>query len=151
MVGRTHLQPALTAVALLFAPATAGHAEETNSGDVMTRINVIVGDEVMSATLNDTPAARDFASMLPLELTLSDYHGIEKVADLGRKLDDAGAPQAYAPEPGDITQYRPWGNLAIFYRPFQPSAGLLRLGEIDGALEPLMQDGDFLVRIELAD
>lgn len=117
----------------------------------MTRINVIVGDEVMPATLDDTPAARDFESMLPIDLTLSDYHGIEKVADLDRKLDDTGAPRAYEPEPGDITQYRPWGNLAIFYKPFQSSAGLLRLGEIDGSLEPLMREGDFSVRIELAD
>jgi hypothetical protein len=46
----------------------------------MTRINVIVGHETPSATLDDTPAGRDFASLLPLDLTLSDSHGIEKVA-----------------------------------------------------------------------
>lgn len=41
----------------------------------------------MSAQFDDTPAARNFVSMLPLDLTLSDYHGIEKAADLGPKLD----------------------------------------------------------------
>jgi len=151
MIVRLPLQQALTALALFFAPATAGHAQEPKTEADMTRINVIVGGKVMPATLDDTPAARDFASMLPLDLTLSDYHGVEKVADLGRKLDDTGAPRAYAPEAGDITQYRPWGNLAIFYKPFQSSPGLLRLGEFDGALEPLLQDGDFAVRIELAE
>ncbi|WP_254703821.1 cyclophilin-like fold protein [Roseovarius sp. THAF9] len=151
MAGRPYIQLALTAAALFFAPAKAGHADDFNSRNAMTRINVIVGDEVMPATLDDTPAAQDFASMLPLDLTLRDYHGIEKVADLDRKLDDTDAPRAYAPEPGDITQYRPWGNLAIFYKPFQSSAGLLRLGEFDGSLEPLMREGNFSVRIELAD
>lgn len=117
----------------------------------MPRINVIVGDAVLEATLDDTAAARDFAGMLPLELTLSDYHGTEKVADLGRKLDDTGMPRAYEPKAGDITQYRPWGNLAIFYRPFPSSAGLLRLGAFDGPMDALLRDGDIAVRIELAD
>ncbi|GGB27952.1 cyclophilin-like fold protein [Allosediminivita pacifica] len=117
----------------------------------MTRIRVLVGDTELSATLDDSAAARDFASMLPLDLTLSDFHGIEKVADLGRKLDDSEAPRAYEPKAGDITQYRPWGNLAIFYKPFQSSAGLLRLGAFDGPIDALLQNGEFPVRIEAAD
>ena len=117
----------------------------------MTRIQVIVGSHVLSATLDDTAAGRDFASMLPLELTLSDYHGIEKVADLGRKLDATGAPGAYEPKAGDITQYGPWGNLAIFYKPFQSSIGLVRLGEFDGSIDALLTDGAVDVRIERAD
>jgi hypothetical protein len=31
---------------------------------------------------------------------------------------------------GDITYYAPWGNLAIFYRDFGYSPGLVRLGHI---------------------
>ena len=118
---------------------------------VMTKIKVVVGEEILTATLDDNAAARDFAGMLPLELALSDYHQTEKVADLGRKLDNTDMPRAYAPRAGDITQYRPWGNLAIFYRPFQSSAGLLRLGQFDGPIDALLGDGDLRIRIELAD
>ncbi|SIS80833.1 cyclophilin-like fold protein [Phaeovulum vinaykumarii] len=114
----------------------------------MTRIRVIVADTTLSATLDDTPAGRDFAALLPLDLTLNDYHGIEKIADLPRKLDTSGAPRAYKPETGDITLYAPWGNLAIFLKPFSSSAGLVRLGAFDGPIAPLRREGGLPVRIE---
>lgn len=142
------VRTALPVAAVLFAGQ--GLAEQGKE-NAMTKIQVIVGGEVLTATLDDNAAARDFAGMLPLELTLSDYHGTEKVADLGRKLDNSGMPRAYEPKAGDITQYRPWDNLAIFYRPFQSSAGLLRLGEFDGPMDVLLGGGDRTVRIELAD
>ncbi|MBY6091861.1 cyclophilin-like fold protein [Maritimibacter alkaliphilus] len=108
----------------------------------MTRITVTVGQTTLHATLDDTPAGRDFAALLPLELTLSDYHGIEKVADLPRALDTTGAPPSYGAKAGDLTLYAPWGNLAIFYKPFRPAAGLVRLGAFDGAFDALLsQDG----------
>ena len=116
----------------------------------MTKIEVKVDGTVLRATLDDTPAGRDFARMLPLDLTLNDYHGVEKVADLPRKLDTSGAPVAYEPVAGDITVYAPWGNLAIFYKPFQSSRGLVRLGAFDGPIDALLQDGPFRVRITKA-
>jgi len=117
----------------------------------MTKIHVILADATLTATLDDTPTARDFASALPLELTLRDYHGIEKVADLPRKLDTTGAPRAYKPETGDITLYAPWGNLAIFIKPFSSSAGLIRLGAFDGSIAPLQRSGALTARIERAE
>ena len=143
----------LTAVTLAAAISIPAHAQsETQTDEAsMTRIKVIVGETTLPATLDDTPAARDFASMLPLELDVSDYHGTEKVADLGRKLDATDAPEGYAPKAGDITQYRPWGNLAIFYKAFQHSRGLIRLGEFDVPIDALVEAGDTRIRIEAAD
>jgi hypothetical protein len=40
----------------------------------------------LPATLNDSPAARDFAALLPLTLTLKDYAATEKISDLPRRL-----------------------------------------------------------------
>jgi hypothetical protein len=117
----------------------------------MTRIQVIVGNATLSATLDETPAGRDFAMMLPLDLSLRDYHGTEKIADLPRKLDTTGAAATYSPKAGDITYYVPWGNLAIFYRPFQRSRGLVRLGGLDGQFGALLQDGAIRIRIEAAE
>lgn len=114
----------------------------------MTRIRLTIGDAVLQGTLDDTVAGRDLASLLPLELEVSDFHGIEKVADLPRPLDTASAPAAYAASVGDITTYAPWGNLAIFYKPFRSAPGLVRLGELDGDVSPLLRSGDFRVRIE---
>lgn len=115
----------------------------------MTRIEIIAGNETLTATLNDTPTARDFSAMLPLDLTLRAYHGTEKVSDLPRRLDTTGAPNSYAPKAGDITLYAPWGNLAIFYKPFRVSPGLIPLGKFDTSKAGRLKDGP--VRIRLAD
>jgi len=48
---------------------------------------------------------------------------------------------------GDITYYAPWGNLAIFYRDFDYSRGLVRLGRIDSGIEALAAtSGEVTVR-----
>lgn len=63
-------------VAMTFVPAMALSQDKTDQ----MKITVHASDTALSATLDDTAAAQDFASMLPLTLTLEDYHGIEKVA-----------------------------------------------------------------------
>jgi hypothetical protein len=140
------------AVVLLPGPASAeSETAEPLKGATMTRIHVIVGDDTLSATLDDTPAGRDFASLLPLALSLSDYHATEKIADLPRKLNTTDAPASYTPTTGDIAYYAPWGNLAIFYRPFRTAEGLVRLGAFDGPLDALLKEEGVSVRIETAD
>ncbi|VFT22172.1 Uncharacterized conserved protein [Klebsiella pneumoniae] len=42
------------------------------------KIEIIVEGETATATLFDTPTGRDFASLLPLSLTLEDYDDIER-------------------------------------------------------------------------
>lgn len=143
----------MMAAALLFSGSTlaATRNVETPKETAMIRIHVIVGKETLTATLDDTPAARDFAALLPLDLTLSDYHSTEKVADLPRRLDTTDAPASYAPKVGDITYFAPWGNLAIFYKPFPSSSGLVRLGAFDGPIGALLKSGTTSIRIELAE
>jgi hypothetical protein len=150
--GSTTMRSAITAAVLLSAPASAETPSvEPPKGTAMTRIHVIVGKETLSATLGDTPAGRDFAALLPLELSLSDYHATEKVADLPRKLDTTDAPASYSRKTGDITYYAPWGNLAIFYKPFRTSRGLVRLDAFDGSIDALLKSGAIPVRIETAE
>ncbi|WKB54414.1 cyclophilin-like fold protein [Eleftheria terrae] len=43
----------------------------------------------------------------------------------------------------------PWGNLAIFYRDFDYSRGLVKLGRTEGDARPLAVRGPVKVRIEL--
>ncbi|MCJ8139162.1 cyclophilin-like fold protein [Falsirhodobacter halotolerans] len=112
------------------------------------KLNVILGSTVLSATLNDSHAARDFAAMMPLDLHLSDYHGVEKVSDLPRRLATTGAPGRYDPRRGDITLYAPWGNLALFYEDAPAAAGLVPLGRFDGPVMALRNANT--VRFEVA-
>ena len=112
------------------------------------KIRLVVEATPITATLDNSAAARDFASLLPLELTLEDYASTEKITDLPRKLSTRGAPAGSDPNVGDITYYAPWGNLAVFYRDFGYSTGLVKLGAIDGGVEALQRPGSLRVTIE---
>ncbi|MEL7974804.1 cyclophilin-like fold protein [Isoptericola sp. F-RaC21] len=118
----------------------------------MMDIRIVTDTAPLAATLNDSPAARGLAAMLPLTLTLSDFHSTEKIADLPATLDTTGSPAGAAAEPGDIAYFAPWGNLAIFYRGFPRSAGLVILGRIAGPLDALTRgDGEQTVTIAATD
>jgi hypothetical protein len=104
-----------------------------------------------SRFLDDTPAAKDFAALLPLKLALKDHASTEKVSDLPKKLSQEGAPAGYDPSIGDITYYAPWGNLAIFYRDFGYAKGLIKLGTIDSGIEALNQSGALETTMEIVD
>lgn len=55
-------------------------------------IRIDVEGRSITATLEESETARDFASLLPLELTLTDYAETEKIGDLPRRLSTEGAP-----------------------------------------------------------
>ncbi|MFP1679259.1 cyclophilin-like fold protein [Alloalcanivorax sp. C16-2] len=95
----------------------------------------------LTATLDDSDSARDFASLLPLELTLEDFAATEKISDLPRRLSTEGAPAGITPRAGDLTYYAPWGNLALFHKDFKHASGLVKLGALDGGVEVLRRSG----------
>ena len=113
-------------------------AEEPSASRTEThamKIRLTINGQSTTATLDDNATARDFLSLLPLTLTLEDYASTEKIAYPPRKLSTQGAPAGIDPEVGDITYYAPWGNLALFYKDFGYSAGLIRLGRFDSRVE----------------
>ena len=112
------------------------------------KIRLTINGQSATATLDDNPTARDFLSMLPLALTLEDYASTEKIAYPPRKLSTQGAPAGIDPEIGDITYYAPWGNLALFYKDFGYSAGLIRLGRFDSGVEAVRVRGSLKATIE---
>ena len=95
----------------------------------------------LEVTLEDTAAARDFASLLPLELEIEDHASTEKIAYLPRRLSLEGAPAGITPRAGDVCYYAPWGNIALFYRAFDYSPGLVKLGALDDGPERMARLG----------
>lgn len=71
-----------------------------------TSVDVTIGE--------DSPGVRDFLSMLPLELTVEEFAGAEKIAYLPRELNHEGSPGS-DPEDGDLIYYTSWGNLGFYY------------------------------------
>jgi hypothetical protein len=115
------------------------------------KIRLTIDGKAITATLIDNPTSRDFLSLLPMTLTLEDYAATEKISYLPRKLSTAGAPAGIDPSVGDLTYYAPWGNLAIFYKDFGYSSGLIQLGRIDSGIEALNVPGPLKVTIERVD
>lgn len=112
------------------------------------RIRFAFADQAFTAALDGTPAARDLAAMLPLDLTIEDYSTNEKIAYLPRRLTQEGGGPFGGEAPGDLGYYAPWGNLAFFHAVHRYSAGLLRLGRIECGVAPLLVRGKFPLRAE---
>ncbi len=113
------------------------------------RIRIAFADQAFAATLDDNPSARDLVSMLPVDLTIEDYSNNEKIAYLPRKLTEQGSGPFGSEAPGDLCYYAPWGNLAFFHAGYRYSTGLIRLGRLEGGIEPLLKHGKFPLRVEI--
>ena len=116
------------------------------------QIHFSLPDRAFTVTLSGGTAASDFASRLPLTLSMRDFHGIEKIADLPERLSTAGEAEGMDPDVGDLTYYAPWGNIAFFYRDFGYADGLVPLGRLDGdaAVLASIQDGSAVVVTRLS-
>ncbi|WP_440946022.1 cyclophilin-like fold protein [Methanosarcina sp. T3] len=128
--------------------------ESSNGGDTVSnnsdvRIKLLFDNGEVIVKMYDNPTSRDFLTLLPLTVTFEDYAGTEKISLLERRLSTEDAPAGSDPSVGDFTYYSPWGNLAIFYRDFGYSNGLIILGNIESGAEKLANIGsDFTVKIE---
>jgi hypothetical protein len=80
-----------------------------------TVVRFTAGNASVDVTIGqDSPASRDFVSMLPMTLELEDLNTKEKIAYLPRELRWDGSPGS-DPEDGDLIYYSPWGNIGFYY------------------------------------
>lgn len=114
------------------------------------KIRLHVDGQVATAMLYDNATARDFAALLPLSLTLTDFARIERIADLPRKLSLDRAETTVPVKESDLAYYAPWGNLAILVEDGTGNytGDLMRLGAVDTGLPALQRPGPLQVRIE---
>lgn len=117
------------------------------------KIRMDIDGQIVIGRLEDTAAARDFAAMLPLSLTLTDYARVERIAYLPQKLTIKGASARQPVKAGDIAYYAPWGNLAIFVEDGDGdyARGLVRLGRVESGLPALQRAAPLKARIERID
>jgi hypothetical protein len=119
------------------------------------RIVLRFGDEFATATLSDTPAAREFAAMLPLQLKLRDPMGQAKSGPLPRPIDAPGGEPVFDPAVGEIYYSANSSTFAIFYDDLGqsiPDPGLIRLGTVDTTTDRIAEAGNRLtVQMYLAD
>ncbi|WP_090390291.1 cyclophilin-like fold protein [Niabella drilacis] len=113
------------------------------------KLKITIGDKTATAILYDNPTSRDFAAMLPLTVKLDDYSNTEKIFYPSCKLSTKDAPAGFDPSIGDITLYAPWGNIALFYKDFGYSNGLISLGKITSGMDAFTVKGSATVKFEL--
>jgi hypothetical protein len=101
----------------------------------MTKIRLVVGQKATTAIMYDNSTSKEFISLLPLTLSLTDYANEEKISNLPKKLTTKDAPVGYKPLAGELSIYAPWGNLALFYKNGAYAKGLIPLGKIDGDID----------------
>lgn len=130
-----------------------GHLMASTKGGAVKnfKVTIKIGKQVATAIIYDNPTAKDFMALLPLKLKLKDYASTEKVSDLPKKLSTKDAPSGSDPEIGDIAYYAPWGNLAIYYKDFSYSEGLIKLGRIESGKELFNISGSFEAEITKAE
>ena len=125
-------------------------ASREASDAASTKVDITVGSRTITATMEDNAAGRDFLSRLPLTVVLNDYDDTtEKIFYPAPALTTEGVTRGCTPEPGHITIYAPWGNVAIFCKSRSYSDDLIPIGRIDGdGVEALNVAGDITVTFE---
>lgn len=134
-------------------PKSAGGsaAPLSTSPDATGQFRVVIGDTTLTGHLFDNATAKDFASQLPMTLTFSDLHGVEKGAPLPRKLSVDGMPAGEDPQVGDLGYWAPDGNLVLYYGDVSYWTGIMRIGHFEGDMGAVAnQSNDFSATVELA-
>ena len=150
------------AVALLAATATGcaepgaaarAPVEPSTTSAAGQRIVLRFDQVVVPATLSDTAAGREFATLLPVIVELRDPMGQAKSGRLPVRLNASDA-RITDPEAGGL-YYVPESDLVAVYDDLGqtvPLPGLTRLGSVDGDLTEIAGAGNRVrVRIDLAD
>jgi hypothetical protein len=116
------------------------------------KINIKIGEKILTATLADNATAQDFASVLPSKVPMNDLFGREKYVTLPKTLSEKG-PRTKRFEVGEIAYWSPSHDLAIYYRQDGesiPPPGIIPIAKIDAGTEAFNLSGSVKVTIELA-
>jgi hypothetical protein len=123
--------------------ATPSSADTQNSPEASAmRIRVTIGRTTLDARLLDNATARDFASLLPLAISMRDLHGEEKYGPLPRALAAGNGQSTHAA--GEFGFWAPGTEIAVYYEDGEsiPSPGIVMIGRIDGLGDLLSRSDD---------
>lgn len=103
--------------------------DEINDTIMNNRINITVGGRTYVATLADNAAARAFAALMPLTVSMNDLNGNEKYHYLETSLPvESSRPGTI--HAGDLMLYGS-SCVVLFYETFASGYSYTRLGRID--------------------
>jgi hypothetical protein len=129
------------------AAATSKTSAATASS---TKIRLRIGARTLTATVARNATARDFVSLLPLTLRMSDLFGREKAGPLPRALARGGRPR-HTYSVGDIIYWSPGPDVAVYYRrggSAIPAPGIVLLARLDSGARAFNVPGTARVKFE---
>ena len=116
------------------------------------KIDINIGGKILTASLADNATARDFVSLLPLNVSMKDLFGREKYGDLPKALSENG-PRKNTYEVGEIAYWSPDQQFAVYYHQDGesiPSPGVIPIAKIDAGAETFNVPGSVKVTIAVA-
>ena len=149
-MSRVLIAIALTAI---LGPIARGADNTTTKHTSAVKIKLTIDNKILTATLADNATARDFASLLPLTLTMNDLFRREKFSHLPRAISDKGK-RMHTYQIGDLAYWSPSHEVAVYYRQDGekvPEPGIIVIGKIDSGVAVLDVAGSVKVTIELHD
>jgi hypothetical protein len=108
-------------------PANKMDGSESFDNKTAMQISVKSNGKITMFELNNSPAARELYTQLPLTVPVEDYSSNEKIFYPPKKLNTTDTPRADA-RAGTLAYYAPWGDVVMFYESFGSAAGLYELG-----------------------
>jgi hypothetical protein len=122
--------------------ATSSEAASTNTAspedaeaapNAGTPITITAGDRTITATLNNSDVAQDFAETLPVTLPWFRNLDIEYITELSAPMTETG-PFYTDVQAGDLVYYNPLDSITIIYGPTSSVPTLTKMGEITSDL-----------------
>ena len=123
--------------------------EEMEVGEM--RVNITVGDTVLTAVLEDNAATRAWTEQMPVTLPMMDLYGREMCYRYGAGTFPTDELRSDGYEVGDLAYWPPMGSLVILYKQNGERFERQHLGHIDGGVEVFDGIGDVDVTFELAE
>ncbi|QJT11202.1 hypothetical protein DQK91_16420 [Oceanidesulfovibrio marinus] len=114
--------------------------EQNAAGDEATmQMTVSANGNTIVFELNDSSAAKELYSQLPLDIAVENYSSNEKIFYPPKKLNTANTPLAKNVQAGTLAYYAPWGDVVMFYGSFGSASGLYELGHAITGREHIKQ------------
>jgi hypothetical protein len=140
-------------LAMSLAVVGESKARDASTGRTTNvKIRIKVADKEIIAAVADNATARNFVSVLPLNVSMNDLFGREKYGDLPKALSGNG-PRTNRYEVGDVAYWSPDQQFAVYYRQDGesiPSPGIIPIAKIGAGTEAFNVPGSVKVTIELA-
>src|SRR2546425_8109188 len=153
---------ALALASLIIATVAAGTSRAVNASTPNPKqtssekaqnmkIKINIGGKTLTAILADNATARDFASVLPLTVSMKDLFGREKYGDLPKALSENGL-RKNTYEVGEIAYWSPDHQFAVYHQDGEsiPSPGVIPIAKIDAGAEAFNVPGSVKVTIAVA-